>query len=179
MEKYRSVTTNMVPLRQMSRKITTVCCYSLTTFLCRNGKCSFWIRTTMFVTEQNVLRVNCRFPTTLPNSAHHLARLQWMHCKLKCVTIMHVQMHGILSCTRRCVTKIVCTYRCMTKMSHVLSPIRITLGSKRVTRLSCIWACMTVHVRVCSGTTQMCFLAYSRHAGDNSFILTLPDMDLQ
>ena len=48
-------------------KITTF--YSLTTFFGGNDKCPFPIRTAMFVTEQNVRQVKCRFRATFSNSA--------------------------------------------------------------------------------------------------------------
>ena len=43
------------------------------------------------------------------------------HCKLKPVTaMMHVEMHGILLCTHRCMAKMSCMLRCVTKMSYIL-----------------------------------------------------------
>ena len=46
--------------------------------MCRNDKCSFSKRTTMFITEQNVLQVKFCFRTTFSNSVANT----WLHLAL-------------------------------------------------------------------------------------------------
>ena len=76
-------TRDVISLREMFRKIKTF--FVRSTYLCRNDKCSFSRRTTMFVSEYNVLQVTCRFRTrptwacallATPSSTNALSRTQ-------------------------------------------------------------------------------------------------------